>query len=81
MAGVKRKLDEVPGQEEEEEVEREEEEDSSNTAMVRVAGSATARKRRKLEFQDVTVFHFNRRQGFVCVPSQVRYYDTLTSTH
>jgi hypothetical protein len=72
MAGVKRKLDEAPGQEEEEEeVEREEEEESSNTAMVRVAGSATARKRRKLEFQDVTVFHFNRRQGFVCVPSQV----------
>ncbi len=68
MAGVKRKLDEAPGQEEE--VEREEE-DSGNTAMVRAAGSATARKRRKLEFQDVTVFHFNRRQGFVCVPSQV----------
>jgi hypothetical protein len=69
MAGVKRKLDEAPGQEEDEEVEREEE--NTNIAMVRVAGSATARKRRKLEFQDVTVFHFNRRQGFVCVPSQV----------
>ncbi len=71
MAGVKRKLDEAPGQEEE--VEKEEEEESGNTAMVRVAGSATARKRRKLEFQDVTVFHFNRRQGFVCVPSQVQH--------
>ena len=72
MAGAKRKLEEAPGQEEEEE-EREEEEESGSADMVRVASSATARKRRKLEFQDVTVFHFNRRQGFVCVPSQVQH--------
>ena len=29
-------------------------------------------KRRRVEFQDVTVYHFNRRQGHICVPSQVR---------
>ena len=30
------------------------------------------KKRRKVEFRDVTIFNFKRRQGFVCVPSQVR---------
>ena len=29
-------------------------------------------KRRRVEFQDVTVYNFKRRQGYVCVPSQVR---------
>ena len=29
-------------------------------------------KKRKVEFQDVRVFRFDRRQGYVCVPSQVR---------
>ena len=28
-------------------------------------------KRRRGEFQDVTVYNFKRRQGYVCVPSQV----------
>ena len=28
-------------------------------------------KRRRVEFQDVTVYNFKRRQGYVCVPSQV----------
>jgi hypothetical protein len=60
MAGAKRKLLEEKGGEKEEEGDRE-----RGTAMT------WGRKRRKLEFQDVTVFHFNRRQGFVCVPSQV----------
>jgi len=27
-------------------------------------------KRRRVEFQDVTVYNFKRRQGYVCVPSQ-----------
>jgi len=27
-------------------------------------------KRRRIEFQDVTVYNFKRRQGYVCVPSQ-----------
>ena len=37
-----------------------------------VGGEEPARKRRRrVLFQDVTVFYFNRRQGFVCVPSQV----------
>jgi hypothetical protein len=65
MAGAKRKLQEAVQQEEEGE-----EEEGTATQLAQVSG-ATARKRRKLEFQDVTVFHFNRRQGFVCVPSQV----------
>ena len=29
-------------------------------------------KRRRVEFTDVTIYSFKRRQGFVCVPSQVR---------
>ena len=29
-------------------------------------------KRRKVEFGDVTIYNFKRRQGFICVPSQVR---------
>ena len=28
-------------------------------------------KKRKVEFRDVKVFRFDRRQGYVCVPSQV----------
>ena len=27
-------------------------------------------KRRRVEFQDVTIYRFARRQGYVCVPSQ-----------
>ena len=29
-------------------------------------------KRRRVEFQDVTIYNFNRRQGYTCVPSQVK---------
>ena len=29
-------------------------------------------KRRRVEFGDVTIYNFKRRQGFICVPSQVR---------
>ena len=29
-------------------------------------------KRRRVEWRDVTIYNFKRRQGFVCVPSQVR---------
>ncbi len=32
-----------------------------------------ATKKRRVMFQDVTVYYFNRRQGFICVPSQVYY--------
>ena len=39
------------------------EEDEENLAL--------SSKRRKVEFQDVTVYNFKRRQGYVCVPSQV----------
>ena len=28
-------------------------------------------KKRRIEFQDVTIYNFNRRQGYICVPSQV----------
>ena len=30
-----------------------------------------AEKKRRVEFQDVTIYNFNRRQGYICVPSQV----------
>ena len=33
---------------------------------------AVREKRRRVEFTDVTIYSFKRRQGFVCVPSQVR---------
>ena len=32
----------------------------------------TDKKRRRVMFENVTVFHFSRRQGHTCVPSQVR---------
>ena len=30
------------------------------------------KKRKRVMFENVTVFHFSRRQGHTCVPSQVR---------
>ena len=35
------------------------------------------KKRRRVMFENVTVFHFSRRQGHTCVPSQVRGRRTL----
>ena len=32
----------------------------------------TEKKRRRVMFENVRVFHFSRRQGHTCVPSQVR---------
>ena len=32
----------------------------------------TENKRRRVMFENVRVFHFSRRQGHTCVPSQVR---------
>ena len=57
MAGVKRKCD------------TEVEEDTEVNQKSEVV--TEKKKRRRVEFQDVTVYHFNRRQGHVCVPSQV----------
>ena len=37
-------------------------------------------KRRRVEFRDVTIYNFKRRQGLVCVPSQVRLYLRLVSS-
>ena len=34
-----------------------------------------ATKKRRVMFEDVTVYYFNRRQGFICVPSQVTHFD------
>ena len=41
------------------------------------SGGQPAAKKRRVMFQDVTVYYFNRRQGFVCVPSQVSYNSLL----
>ena len=30
------------------------------------------KRRKRVMFENVTVFHFSRRQGHTCVPSQVR---------
>ena len=58
MAGVKRKCLREPG--------LEPEVDSHE------AGSeGQAAKRRRVEFEDVTIYSFSRRQGHTCVPSQV----------
>ena len=34
-------------------------------------GSDESEKRRRVAFNEVKVFRFRRRQGYVCVPSQV----------
>ena len=59
MAGVKRKCDT--------EVEEDTEVNQKSELVTE------KKKRRRVEFQDVTVYHFNRRQGHVCVPSQVSF--------
>ena len=44
-----------------------------------IANGEPEEKRRRVEFQDVTIYNFNRRQGYVCVPSQVIIYPFLTT--
>ena len=34
------------------------------------------KRRKRVMFENVTVFHFSRRQGHTCVPSQVREWRT-----
>ena len=46
--------------------EEQQEDDSKETEEV------TENKRRRVMFENVRVFHFSRRQGHTCVPSQVR---------
>ena len=48
--------------------EEEQEEEELSEAVEEVA----EKKRRRVMFENVTVFHFSRRQGHTCVPSQVR---------
>ena len=36
-------------------------------------GSDESEKRRRVAFNEVKVFRFRRRQGYVCVPSQVHF--------
>ena len=60
MAGVKRKCLREPGLEPE-----------VDSQEVGAAGQVGA-KRRRVEFEDVTIYSFSRRQGHTCVPSQVR---------
>ena len=44
---------------------------ADDTSLLPALGEPAKKKRRRVVFQDVTVYYFNRRQGFVCVPSQV----------
>ena len=60
MASVKRKCQTEDNDEEQEDVKEPEEEEEVPV------------KKRKVEFQDVTIYNFNRRQGYTCVPSQVK---------
>ena len=59
MAAVKRKCVREPGPEPE-----------VDSAEAGAAGQRGA-KRRRVEFEDVTIYSFDRRQGHTCVPSQV----------
>ena len=59
MASVKRKCQTEDNDEEQEDVKEPIEEE-------------VPAKRRRVEFQDVTIYNFNRRQGYTCVPSQVK---------
>ena len=61
MASVKRKCQTEDNDEEQEDVKEPIEEEEEVPA-----------KRRRVEFQDVTICNFNRRQGYTCVPSQVK---------
>ena len=60
MASVKRKCQTEDNDEEQEDVKEPEEKEEVPV------------KKRKVEFQDVTIYNFNRRQGYTCVPSQVK---------
>ena len=59
MAAVKRKCLREPG--------LEPEVDSQEAVSAGQVGA----KRRRVEFEDVTIYSFSRRQGHTCVPSQV----------
>ena len=37
-----------------------------------VEEAVETKRRKRVMFENVTVFHFSRRQGHTCVPSQVR---------
>ena len=60
MAAVKRKCVREPG--------LEPEVDSPEAGAAAGLGGT---KRRRVEFEDVTIYSFDRRQGDTCVPSQV----------
>ena len=60
MASVKRKCQTEDNDEEQEDLKETSEEKEEVPA-----------KKRRIEFQDVTIYNFNRRQGYTCVPSQV----------
>ena len=55
---------------------REPEVDSPEAGAAGLGGA----KRRRVEFEDVTIYSFDRRQGHTCVPSQVRQRDDLTTS-
>merc|ERR1719422_91433 len=59
MASVKRKCQTEDNDEEQEDLKETSEEKEEVPA-----------KKRRIEFQDVTIYNFNRRQGYTCVPSQ-----------
>jgi len=59
MAWVKRKCQTEDNDEEQEDLKETSEEKEEVPA-----------KKRRIEFQDVTIYNFNRRQGYTCVPSQ-----------
>ena len=68
MAAVKRKCVREPG--------LGPEVDSPEAGAAGLGGA----KRRRVEFEDVTIYSFDRRQGDTCVPSQVRQRDDLTTS-
>ena len=55
---------------------REPEVDSPEAGAAGLGGA----KRRRVEFEDVTIYSFDRRQGDTCVPSQVSSVSTATQS-
>lgn len=49
-----------------------EEEEEQGEELSEEVEEVAEKKRRRVMFENVTVFHFSRRQGHTCVPSQVR---------
>ena len=64
MATSKRKSQDQQGEQEEEQEEE--------LGQEKEEWEELRKKRRRVEFREVTIFNFKRRQGFVCVPSQAR---------